>query len=195
MQLRFVFTALVVILPMAAMPANGQIALTPNELVTSLQGVDAVPTDLSGVRLRQLAADGLKDPSRKNPVNRQPLSEQLNKLPQITIAIEFDLNSPYIRPQSWASVGRIADALYHPLLLEYRFLIVGHTDARGDRKKNLELSQYRANSIKEALMNPFGIKPGRLEAVGLGEEQLLNRANPKADENRRVQLIAIGKMR
>jgi hypothetical protein len=29
--------------------------------------------------------------------------------------------------------------------------------------------------------------------VGLGEEQLLNRTNPEAAENRRVQLINIGK--
>jgi len=43
------------------------------------------------------------------------------------------------------------------------------------------------------LINPFGINPARIEAVGLGEEQLLDRANPKAAENRRVQLINIGR--
>jgi outer membrane protein OmpA-like peptidoglycan-associated protein len=43
------------------------------------------------------------------------------------------------------------------------------------------------------LIDPFGIAPSRIEAVGLGEEQLLNAANPEAAENRRVQLINIGK--
>jgi len=70
---------------------------------------------------------------------------------------------------------------------------VGHTDAKGTRDYNLKLSQQRADAIREALINPFGIKPARIEAVGLGEEQLLNRSNPEAAENRRVQLINIGK--
>ena len=41
--------------------------------------------------------------------------------------------------------------------------------------------------------NPLGVSPSRIEAVGLGEEQLLNSAKPDAAENRRVQLINIGK--
>ena len=86
----------------------------------------------------------------------------------------------------------MADSLYHPLLQGYRFLIVGHTDARGDRMHNFRLSEQRASAIREALINPFGIDPARLEAVGLGEEQLQNRGNPEAGENRRVQLINIG---
>ena len=53
--------------------------------------------------------------------------------------------------------------------------------------------QQRADAVREALINPFGISPARIEAVGLGEEQLLNRRDPEAAENRRVQLINIGK--
>jgi len=45
------------------------------------------------------------------------------------------------------------------------------------------------------LINPFGISPARIEAVGLGEEQLLKPAAPEAAENRRVQLINIGRGR
>ena len=86
----------------------------------------------------------------------------------------------------------MADSLYHPYLQGYRFLILGHTDARGDRRYNLTLSQERAEAIRAALISPFGISPARIEAVGLGEEQLLNSQNPEAAENRRVQLINIG---
>jgi OmpA-OmpF porin, OOP family len=74
----------------------------------------------------------------------------------------------------------------------YRFLIVGHTDGKGNREYNLKLSQQRADAIREALIKPFGIPPSRIEAVGLGEEQLLKPANPDANENRRVQLVNIG---
>jgi len=47
---------------------------------------------------------------------------------------------------------------------------------------------------KEAVSTiSLGIASAPIEAVGLGEEQLLNRSNPDAAENRRVQLINIGK--
>ena len=119
--------------------------------------------------------------------------QQLEKLAQITVAVQFDFGSARIRPQSYRTVGLLADLLYHPYLLGYRILIVGHTDAVGGREANLELSQRRADAIRDALINPFGIAPQRIEAVGLGEEQLLNRSNPQAAENRRVQLINIGR--
>jgi outer membrane protein OmpA-like peptidoglycan-associated protein len=173
--------------------ASGPIKLSPGDLVNSLQGVEAAATKISAAQLRQLVSQSLSDPSRANRVNREPLYEQLNNLAQFTIAVQFDFNSARIRPDSFRAVGLMADALYHPYLQGYRFLIVGHTDGKGSREYNLKLSQQRADAIREALINPFGIAPSRIEAVGLGEEQLLNRGNPEAAENRRVQLINIGK--
>ena len=89
----------------------------------------------------------------------------------------------------------MADALYHPYLQGYRFLIVGHTDAKGNREYNLKLSQQRADAIREALINHSASAPSRIEAVGLGEEQLLKPEEPEAAENRRVQLINVGTVR
>jgi outer membrane protein OmpA-like peptidoglycan-associated protein len=162
-------------------------------MVSALQGVEASTTTINAAGLRQLVAQGMRDPSRANRVNREPLSQQLANNAQFTIAIQFDFDSARIRPDSFRAVGLMADALYHPYLQGYRFLIVGHTDAKGSREYNLKLSQQRADAIREALINPFGINPARIEAVGLGEEQLLNRSNPEAAENRRVQLVNIGK--
>jgi len=171
---------------------SGSINLSSGDLVSSLQGVEAA-ANISASQLRQLVNQSLADPSRTSRVGRPPLYEQLDSLAQITIAIQFDFNSARIRPDSFRAVGLMADALYHPYLQGYRFLIVGHTDAKGSREYNLKLSQERADAIRAALINPFGISPSRIEAVGLGEEQLLNRGNPEAAENRRVQLINIGK--
>ena len=192
MNLRFIAAALLVAAPLALSPVQAQTKLDSNDLVSSLQGLEAAPAGISAALLRKLAQDGLRDPARANPINREPLSAQLGKLAQFTIAINFDFNSARIRPESYRAVGLIADSLYHPYLLGYRFLVVGHTDAVGSRETNLKLSQQRADAIRDALINPFGISPARIEAVGLGEEQLLDRANPKAAENRRVQLINIG---
>jgi OmpA-OmpF porin, OOP family len=180
---------------LAPASGSGSVQLSSAKLVESLQGVETVATAISAARLRQLAEQSINDPARAARVNRPPLTDQLEKLAQLTVAVQFDLNSARIRPDSFRTLGLMADSLYHPYLQGYRFLIVGHTDARGDRRYNLKLSQERAEAIRAALVNPFGISPGRIEAVGLGEEQLLNAQNPEAAENRRVQLINIGPVR
>ena len=178
---------------LAPSTSRAPIQLSPTELVNSLQGVESAAVKISAAQLRQLAAQSLTDPHRAQRLNREPLFEQLNNLAQFTIAVQFDFNSARIRPDSFRAVGLMADALYHPYLQGYRFLIVGHTDAVGSREYNLKLSQQRADAIRDALISPFGISPTRLEAVGLGEEQLLDPQHPEAAANRRVQLINIGK--
>ena len=88
-------------------------------------------------------------------------------------------------------LGSVVQVAFDPLpLTELRL------DDPGSGRLHLEQlqSQRRAEAIREALINPFGISPARLEAVGLGEEQLLKPSNPDAAENRRVQLIALGKL-
>jgi outer membrane protein OmpA-like peptidoglycan-associated protein len=85
-----------------------------------------------------------------------------------------------VRPDSYRTLGRIADTLYHPSLLGYKFLIVGHTPSGGRRDHNLTLSQRRADVIRDVLVNTFKVSPKRLQALGLGEEQLLDRAHPNA---------------
>ncbi len=178
---------------LAPSSSRAPIQLSSTNLIDSLQGIESTGAVINASRLRQLAEHAVNDPSRTNRVNRAPLTDQLEKQAQITIAVQFDFNSARIRPESFRAVGLMADALYHPYLQGYRFMIVGHTDAKGDRKYNLKLSQQRADAIRWALLNPFGIPGARIEAVGLGEEQLLNRQNPEAAENRRVQIINIGK--
>jgi OmpA-OmpF porin, OOP family len=175
-------------------PAAAQTKLDSGDIVESLQKLETAPPGLTAALLRKQAQDSIK--ARPGAaLNRAPLSEQLNKLAQFTVEINFDFGSAVIRPESYKTVGRMADALYHPVLLEYKFLIVGHTDAKGGREANLKLSQDRADAIREALTTTFRIPARRLEAVGLGEEQLRDPAHPEAAINRRVQLVNIGKAR
>jgi OOP family OmpA-OmpF porin len=174
--------------------ARAQSALTSNDLVDELKGLETTANiDVAALRQRALArarsnADG-------NALNRPPIAEQLFKLPQLTVEVQFNLNSAIIRPASYPTLGRIADALYHPYLLGYRFLIVGHTDATGKREYNLDLSQKRADAIREALVTVYRIPPGRLLSVGLGEEQLQDSAQPAAAVNRRVQIVTVAPVR
>jgi OmpA-OmpF porin, OOP family len=189
-----IFAAVAAIVIAGTFDARAQGALTSNDLIDGLKGLEQTPNiDVAAMRAR--AAARAKANTDKNPVNREPIADQLFKLPQLTLEIQFNLDSNIIRPDSYPALGRIADALYHPYLLEYRVLVVGHTDATGKREYNLGLSQRRADAIREALVTSFKISPQRVLAVGLGEEQLQDPANPAAAVNRRVQLVTIGKVK
>ncbi len=125
----------------------------------------------------------------------QPSWSQLANLSQLLVEIDFENDSIAIEPKSYRTVGLIADALHHPNLMFYKFLVVGHTSSTGDAKHNLKLSQERAEAITEALATTFAIPRGRLYSVGVGQEMPVDPANPKAADNRRVQLINLGRMK
>lgn len=173
-------------------PITDQVHLSSDDLLNSLQGVD--DANISAAKLRQLTLQSMHDPRHADRMNRPPVYEHLSNQAQLTVAIQFDFNSARINPNSYRALGLMADALYHPYLEGYCFLIIGHTDAVGSRDYNLKLSQQRADAIRDALVNPFGISPARVETVGMGEEQLLEPGSPNAAGNRRVQLINIGKL-
>lgn len=66
--------------------------------------------------------------------------------------------------------------------------ISGHTDDTGSAAYNKKLSQRRADAVRNALINDYGIAANRLTAVGFGEEQPIA-DNSSADgrkANRRV---------
>jgi OmpA-OmpF porin, OOP family len=173
--------------------AVAQTQLNSGEIARSLEGVSGGRIALTAAAMRQAAMDNIRNYPGPTAV-AHPLSfPQLENLAQFTVEINFDFNSAAIRPESYRTVGAIADALHNPILLSYGFLVIGHTDAVGGREYNLQLSQRRADAIQAALIDPFGVNSGVLEAVGLGEEQLQDPRHPDAAVNRRVQLINIGR--
>lgn len=46
--------------------------------------------------------------------------------------------------------------------------------------------------MKLFLVKTYHVDDGRLSAIGFGKEQLKNKDNPFADENRRVQIVNTG---
>jgi OmpA-OmpF porin, OOP family len=185
-------TGALIMFAASAAPAYAQTTVTTENMVNQLAGLDSTP-DIDVAALRQQALDRVKSKADAAALKRPPVAVQLLKLPQSIVDVQFDADSPVIRPQSYPTLGRIADALYDPALLPYSFLIVGHTDATGKREYNLTLSQRRAASIRDVLVTTFKISPKRIQAVGLGEEQLQDTAHPTAPINQQVQIVTIGK--
>ncbi|NJL08176.1 MAG: OmpA family protein [Methylacidiphilales bacterium] len=180
------------LLDVSISPAVAQSRFSTSDLVDSLSNLETTE-NIDVAMLRQQAI--IRARTAAPAVNRPPIAEYLFKLPQITVEVQFKLDSAVIRPSSYETLGSIADTLLHPYLLGYRFLVIGHTDATGRREYNIGLSQRRADAIREALVTVFKISPQRIQAIGLGEEQLQDPANPAAAINRRVQIVTIGKTR
>jgi outer membrane protein OmpA-like peptidoglycan-associated protein len=75
----------------------------------------------------------------------------------------------------------------------FRFAIEGYADPRGVSATNLKLSQARAESVRDYLVRGKHIDPARLEPIGKGDRELMNKVNPIAPENRRVTIVNISK--
>jgi OOP family OmpA-OmpF porin len=188
-----VMGAALILLGASMSPACAQTALTTDTMITQLSGLDT-PPDIDVAALRQQVVDRIKAKADGIALKRPPVAAQLLKLPQLMVEIQFDPDSPVIRPPSYQTIGRIADALYDPSLLPYTFLVVGHNDATGRREISLALSQRRADSIRDVLVNTFKVSPKRIRAIGLGEEQLQDSAHPTAAINRQIQVMTVGKV-
>jgi outer membrane protein OmpA-like peptidoglycan-associated protein len=119
------------------------------------------------------------------------VAPELNKLPHVNVDVQFNPDTPVIRPESYRTLGRIADALTNPALMSFTFLIVGRVEANGRRENNLALSQRRAEAIRDALLMTFKISSKRVLAVGLGEEQLQDANNPKSAVNQQAEIVTL----
>ena len=173
-------------------PASAQTAQSGNQIVQTMgSAARAAPPGLTAALIRQAVQQHMID-NPGMPITWKPLV-LLNNLAQIDVQIQFALNSAIIRPESYSTIGSMADALHHPVLGGYKFVVTGNTDTTGNRKDNLALSQARADAVVEALTTTFSVDPARVEAVGLGQEALEDVKNPKNPINRRVQLINIGR--
>jgi OmpA-OmpF porin, OOP family len=180
---------------LAVTPASAQNAPTRDDIVAKLDKYQS-DLELDVPALRQQVTERSKSRSKNEPPpqKRPPIAPDLNKLPTFNVDITFDVDTPIVQPESYQTVGRIADAMVYSSLLPYTFLIVGHIEASGRRENNAILSQRRADAIREILVNTFKIAAKRIQSVGLGEEQLLDSARPNAPVNNQIQIMTLSKI-
>jgi outer membrane protein OmpA-like peptidoglycan-associated protein len=84
----------------------------------------------------------------------------------------------------------LAKALKSEDLSTLSFRIEGHTDGKGTPEYNLALSQNRADAVKKYLQR-LGVTTERLETEGMGDKDLVNKADKFAAENRRVRIVTL----
>ena len=99
----------------------------------------------------------------------------------------FAVNSSAIRAGLYTELDRVAQVLAtYP---QTTIFVAGHTDSTGSEEYNLQLSQRRADSVKNALVQR-GVAPQRITAVGYGEGQPVgnNETEFGRQQNRRVEV-------
>ncbi len=163
-------------------------ALTPKRLTRSLT---ATPEDPS-----KAAAESAFVQSIKNRTTRSLSSGERDQIyaiaqqkPNIDLEITFDYNSAKISNSALPQVDALGKALTDPSLKGTTFVVAGHTDAVGSDSFNQDLSERRADAVKQYLTTKYGMAAADLVTVGYGKTRLKNPNDPKGGENRRVQVV------
>ncbi len=107
-------------------------------------------------------------------------------------AVDFELDKTSFKNEDYRSVlenlGRALQAAP-----DVRVSIDAHTDSMGDAETNMQLTQQRAEIIRDHLVREFGLDPSRFEVRGYGGERpLLPNINRKnREKNRRVEITVL----
>ncbi|HEY5712172.1 MAG TPA: OmpA family protein [Allosphingosinicella sp.] len=107
---------------------------------------------------------------------------------RINLRLAFESGSARLTPAAEAQARVFAQSLQLPQLVSMRFRIEGHTDSVGNRARNLELSQRRAQTVADILFNA-GVARNRIEVRGYGQDRPIPGTRASASENRRVEAV------
>jgi len=110
----------------------------------------------------------------------------------ITVKVPFKTGKVDLPPQAAEQLEPLADAL--KLTRNREILVEGHTDSQGSAEKNLEISQKRAEAVREYLIEQQ-VPADRVSATGVGENMPPDtNATPQGRANNRVvQIVVKGK--
>jgi OOP family OmpA-OmpF porin len=107
----------------------------------------------------------------------------------IVLNVEFDTDKAVVKDEYRNEIKKVAD--FMKTYPKTNAVIEGHTDNVDTAEYNQKLSEARANSVRQYLINNFGIKASRLTAVGYGLTKPIasNNTEEGRQKNRRVQAV------
>lgn len=105
-----------------------------------------------------------------------------------TRTIRFGEASTRLEPSSERLLGEVARAL-RPCVGSV-IAVTGHTDASGNQKVNIALSQARAEAVRSSLI-ARGIPGTNLRAAGLGSARPVQGLDPMDPANRRIEFSVL----
>lgn len=105
--------------------------------------------------------------------------------------IQFETNKAVIKAESFGLLDEITAAVKEAAQIK-KLSIEGHTDDVGADKYNQKLSEQRAASVKQYLVE-HGVDAARLDSKGWGEAKPIgdNKTEEGKEQNRRVEFIIV----
>ncbi len=124
------------------------------------------------------------------PVPKKPLVSIVENKIVIKQQVHFNTNKASILADSYPLLDQVVDAIIKANLKKVR--IEGNTDNVGGKKRNMTLSQQRAESVRDYLVKN-GIEASRFEAVGNGDTKPIapNLTARGRELNRRVEFFIL----
>jgi OOP family OmpA-OmpF porin len=105
------------------------------------------------------------------------------------VGLTFDSGESQIRPQSFDLLAKVEKAI--DVFPRSELIIEGHTDSHGGDDFNQQLSQERAESVQQYMINAMRIPTYRLIATGYGETRPVasNETQSGRTRNRRIDIV------
>ena len=105
------------------------------------------------------------------------------------VGLNFASGDAKIRPENFNLLAKVEKAI--DVFPRSELIIEGHTDAYGGDEFNQKLSQDRAESVKQYMINAMRIEDFRLIATGYGETRPLasNETESGRTKNRRIDVV------
>ena len=105
------------------------------------------------------------------------------------VGLTFDSGASDIRPTSFDLLGKVEKAI--DVFPRSELIIEGHTDSFGGDDSNQALSQQRAESVQQYMVNAMRIPTYRLIATGYGETRPVasNETESGRERNRRIDIV------
>jgi outer membrane protein OmpA-like peptidoglycan-associated protein len=105
------------------------------------------------------------------------------------VGLSFDSGASQIRPQNFDLLAKVEKAI--DVFPRSELIIEGHTDSHGGDDLNQKLSQERAESVRQYMINAMRIPTYRLIATGYGETRPVasNETEAGRARNRRIDIV------
>ena len=105
------------------------------------------------------------------------------------VGLSFDSGASQIKPENFALLEKVEKAI--DVFPRSELIIEGHTDSHGGDDSNQKLSQERAESVQQYMINAMRIPSYRLIATGYGETRPVasNETASGRSRNRRIDIV------
>ena len=105
------------------------------------------------------------------------------------VGLEFDSGASQLKPANFDLLAKVEKAI--DVFPRSELIIEGHTDSHGGDDLNQKLSQERAESVQQYMINAMRIPSYRLIATGYGETRPVasNETESGRQKNRRIDIV------